>query len=110
MVDREYQNYFLRIVYVAFMEYIVNGIGIVRFNTMLRQEHMFDGKKGVNPKIGKLFRKFLESNPKILEVVSKNKFKVFTPKNISGGPLASPINCDDDEMSIIISEAIKIFS
>jgi len=78
----------------------MNGIGIIKFNSIIRDDYTFDNKRGINPKISRLFTRFLESNPNFLKVVAENRYKVFTPKNICGGILRPPVNCKDNVMMI----------
>lgn len=97
---KNYQGFFLHVIYPSFIEFIMDGIGIQKFNKIVGSGYLFDNKRGINPKISKLFTKFLEANPTFLSVVAENNYKVFTPKNICGGILRSPIICDDDVMMV----------
>lgn len=100
MEDRKYKGYFLGVVYPAFIEFIVDGIGIQKFNNLIGTGYTFDNKRGINPRIRKYFNQFLSFNPDMLKEVSDNNFKVFSPRNIAGGPLATPVECDNDDYMV----------
>jgi len=97
---KNYKGYFQKIIYPAFIEYIMDGIGLEKFNRISKGQLLFSTKSGINPKIRLLFNKFLELNPVYLNIMSENGFKVFTPKNIAGGPLMPPINTQNHYMMI----------
>jgi len=97
---KNYKGYFQKVIYPAFIEYIMDGIGLEKFNRICKNQVLFSTKSGINPRIKNLFDKFLELNPHYLSIMSENNFQVFTPKNIAGGPLRPPINTKNYEMMI----------
>lgn len=100
MEDKKYKGYFLGVIYPAFIEFIVDGIGIQKFNNLIGTGYIFDNKRGINPRIRIHFNRFLSFNPDMLKEVSDNNFKVFSPRNIAEGSLATPIDCGDDNYMV----------
>ena len=91
----DYKRVFLYRIYPAFIEYVMDTVGIIKFNKMTKGQVLFSTKRGINPNIRIIFNKFLENNKAYLNLMSANKFEVFTPKNIAGGTLYPPIDCTD---------------
>lgn len=95
-----YKGYFLNVVVPSFLEFAHDSYGSAKFAAMTKGMPLFHNKKGVLPNIRSAFNLFLEHNPSIAEVMKKNRFQVFAPKNICGGTLYPSVDCSDPEMMI----------
>lgn len=97
--DKSYQDFFKEEVYDGFVQYLLNEYGARTIIDLLRNDPLVT-KKGFNFLVTKQFKEFLELNPAVAKEFVRNRRKCFTLRNIGGGPLAFPVDTDDDMLMV----------
>jgi len=102
--DRNYQDFFKEELYDGFVQYLLDKYGAKTIITLLR-DHPLVTKKGFNLRVVEQFNEFLELNPAIRKVFLENRRKCYSLRNVAGGPLAFPVDNEDD--MLMITEGLR---
>ena len=97
--DRNYQDFFKEELYDRFVQYLLDEYGAKTIITLLRGDQLVT-KKGFNFLINRQLNEFLHLNLEIAKVFIENREKCYSLRNIAGGPLAFPIDIEDDMLMI----------
>ena len=105
--DKNYPDFFKEELYGGFVQYLLDEYGANTIITLLRGNSLVT-KKGFNLNVIQSFNRFLDANPAIRKVFVENRGKCMNLRNISGGPLAFPIDTEDDVL--MSREGIRLHS
>ena len=97
--ERNYQDFFKEELYDRFVQYLLDEYGAKTIITILGDNQLVT-KKGFNLRVIEQFNEFLELNPAVAKVFLQNRMKCYSLRNVAGGPLAFPIDGEDDMLMI----------
>ena len=97
--NKSYQDFFKEELYGGFVQYLLDEYGARVIIDLLRGDPLVT-RKGFNLRIIEPFNKFLDVNPVIRKEFVKNRGRCMNLRNIGGGPLAFPINPEDDMLMV----------
>lgn len=103
--DKNYQEFFKEDLYDGFVQYLLNEYGAYKVLLLLKDDSLMS-KKGVHPLFVRDFNRFLTLNPSIHRTFARHGAKFMSLRNIAGGPLAFPVDPDDER--VMIKEKLRV--